>query len=571
MADEYEGWDKDNKPWDPTKPFHRIKSTSYNESLDPVSGDGYARGCHHTSDGPDDSIYGLIIRDLVRTIPGWMPVQPEDKEQELEGVLERCFQTWTDVPLYQWHRYYDWNFHIIPAKGYRYVMGLGNQHGAEPNKPDRLMTPKSMECEWDCGAFGPRPGIMFNNDQWIWPMMGQYCWTAGRWIYDCGHANEHGLMRSEIHPVKAMATAQWEAVKFPENGNLYVPGIRFMFFASKLGGYKEFPPINNCNYDFILDLPENQGTASPWLLGHTPDFPMNTGVLRTPHLLHRPQFLKSGDGVSDSVEPIWEPIPSTVPSQLPRQIKLTIPLQQLSNNTTYYGVIMNFGWFDPDQSQARKVKRCKIFFDHFHKENVNHDIGAEEWMLKFGVNGRWYTRTFNDVHNDRDYPLKVDVPEFYLADTDAIRIASHGAELDQMDEVFDREIPRRTLRLYGADVKWDEDVVAGTADPTTNAANRRRLWDMVYEIAGMLPGGDPFLNWLGIEDGRANNPLGIIDPEGERADNPLKVDTLNLDKSPASQVAFYAQEMGETAELIERRTRKDYILHYEVTVKPQVV
>ena len=87
------------------------------------------------------------------------------------------------------------------------------------------------------------PGPMFNNPQWIWPMSGQYCWLTGRWIYDCGHATSDdksvGLMRSEIHPCKAMAFAQWEAVSFPENGNLYVPGIRFLFFASRLGGYKE--------------------------------------------------------------------------------------------------------------------------------------------------------------------------------------------------------------------------------------------------------------------------------------------------------------------------------------------
>jgi hypothetical protein len=99
---------------------------------------------------------------------------------------------------------------------------------------------------------------------------------------------------------------------------------------------------------------------------------------------------------------------------------------------------------------------------------------------------------------------------------------------------------------------------------------------MIYEVAGMLPGGDSILNLLGIEDGRANNPLGIVDPLPEsnpdhRADNPLKVDTLNLEKSPASQTAFYAQEMGESAELVEHRTRIDYVLHYEVTVKPQLV
>jgi hypothetical protein len=109
---------------------------------------------------------------------------------------------------------------------------------------------------------------------------------------------------------------------------------------------------------------------------------------------------------------------------------------------------------------------------------------------------------------------------------------------------------------------------------------------MVYEAADMLPGGDALLNFIGIEDSRANNPLGIIDPllkddPERRPDNPLEVKTLTLDALPFRQTAYYVREVGESAELVEQRREVrrdgelvvlvDYTLHYEVTVQPQLV
>src|SRR5262249_41171232 len=98
-----------------------------------------------------------------------------------------------DVPFTQWHLWYDWNFFIVPAKGYEYLLGRGNVH-------------EHMECEWDCGAFGnydfhgskptaEAPGPMFGRD-WAWPVGDDYVWLSGRWIYDCGHPNS-GLILND--------------------------------------------------------------------------------------------------------------------------------------------------------------------------------------------------------------------------------------------------------------------------------------------------------------------------------------------------------------------------------------
>jgi hypothetical protein len=554
-------WTNTEKDWDYDHPFHRINSPSWDPARARVSGQGYRSGCHAPSDGPNDSVYGLIIRRLARAIPGWVPVVAE-QEQEVEGPLDRCFQTWTDVPLFQWHRYYDWNFHIAPYGGYAYVRGMGNEpHGRSEvaGTQRRVTASNTMECEWDCGAFGNRPGQMFLSAQWIWPMSRQFCWVSGRWIYDCGHATtddktgpNEGLMRSEIHPCKAMASAQWEAVQFPENGKLYVPGIRFQFFASRLGGYKQFQTLNDRDYEFIVDLPQVEGNYPTWAVGHTPDFAFNTGALRSPHLLHHTDFISTATGVQGSVQPVIEPVAPANPGFLPQQVKVKIPLTQLPASADYYGVIIKFGWFDPDQSLARRVKRCVVEFTHIHKGHEDHDTFAEEWMVKFGVNGRWFIRHFQGVHNNTDLQLRVGPQEFYLADRDAIYVSSHGAAIEPVDGVFNRTNANRTVRLNGRVMDWENDIVHG---------NRQRLWDLCYEVANMM-----FWTF-----NMQNEPLGIIDPGRGAADNPLRVHGLNMQNTEHWQVAFFTEEVGESAELAEDPHRIDYRLHYRVTVEPQPI
>ena len=216
-------WTNTSKPYDRDRPFHRVNSPSHDETRQSPDGHGYDCGCRSPFFDYDPStveiisallanIVGaapiLVMKQLVRAAPNWVPVERKsvpasqfktfkESEKEVEGVLWRSFQTWTDVPLAQWHLWYDWNFHILPAKGYRYLRGLGNDPPIDDKGLDAPLqpvgNPGAMECEWDCGAFtkdetGPLTlGPMFLND-WCWPLAGQYIWIAGRWIYDCGHA-----------------------------------------------------------------------------------------------------------------------------------------------------------------------------------------------------------------------------------------------------------------------------------------------------------------------------------------------------------------------------------------------
>ncbi|MEJ7714126.1 MAG: hypothetical protein WKF84_30855 [Pyrinomonadaceae bacterium] len=54
----------------------------------------------------------------------------------------------------------------------------------------------------------------------------------------------------------------------------FVPGIQFMFFATKEGGYFKDLKLTDQNYEFIVDLPKISGPADlTWAIGHTSDFP----------------------------------------------------------------------------------------------------------------------------------------------------------------------------------------------------------------------------------------------------------------------------------------------------------
>ena len=235
------GWTKTEKPVDRERPFHRINSPTMGKGTK-ATGRGYDCGCRVNDDIPTNSLFedffnliGKDLRKLIRTVPSWVPVRDQalrvvNEPQELEGVLIRSFQTWTDFPMFQWHRWYDWNFIVIPSPACTYLKGGANTPTKIPDGDDKkagftqpairdfnesgaVTGAATMECEFDCGLFGsrftdkrtpPSFGPMFEAD-WAWPMAGQLLWARGKWIYDCGHPTSDvktgpnaGLARSEL-------------------------------------------------------------------------------------------------------------------------------------------------------------------------------------------------------------------------------------------------------------------------------------------------------------------------------------------------------------------------------------
>jgi hypothetical protein len=361
MSEEFE----QPKPTFKQKPlFTRVKRAFPKEEQ--PDGNGFACGCRK----PDDftprgfwshiNLLNKVAKELMPAVPGWVPVEPSgnivSESREVQGTLLRSFQTWTDFPLRQWHRWYDWNFHVEPDPEYQYIRGKGNSDapkvshempliGGIPvigplanllkkgfdfvyDKIHNFIWPKrrvvgteAMECEWDSGSFGPGQGLMFDPEfvkKGFWPQTGQRVWIAGRWIYDCGHASAHNLHRTELHPCLAMACARIEAIPFekdckalwpdaaagqPIGFQTYnLPAHQFLFFTSRSGGYKNFPDLGNEDYTFIVELPEFETKRMRWPLGRTVEFPLNTGTLRDAKLVYKVDFTPFERAVCEPVK-----------------------------------------------------------------------------------------------------------------------------------------------------------------------------------------------------------------------------------------------------------------------------
>lgn len=509
---------KDSKPWDPQRPFWRVGSPSFNLKST-VNGDGHAMGTRRAADFPSAAI-GIAPREALRLTPSWVRTQEplensltaeRASEQEVYGQLIRSFQTWTDAPGLQWHRWYDWNFHVRPVSAFDWLRGPANRGELPALEGEVSVAEHSLECEWDT-AFGWRPGAMFNvpdsgrmGIDMAWPMTGDWVWLAGRSIYDGGH--EFGrpeLCRSELHPVKAVANVRREAFRFAEVGH-FVPAIQFAFFASKLGGYVCFDQLSppRGHYEFLVDLPlaPDEFASTTHAVGSTPELPFNRIVLRRLEPLIHFDFTSHQNVRGAKLSPAeldqkFRPLVTfEIPDpSKPRQVqaRIRIDLQELDRlHIDSYGVIVSMGWPDRNKTQGRRIKRCRVDLVNLHPANIGGDIfSADEWRFKVCVNNRWFQWERDGIF-DEDHILfpEVNFPlalpggplEFFLEEDEAIKVHTHGSDLNLMDDPI-------------AD---QSDEVEGGADARTVKFNRIQLFAEALR-AGEDPTtavpGDPLLD-----------------------------------------------------------------------------
>jgi hypothetical protein len=531
-----------------------------------------------------------VREQLLRTLPAWVSVEREgvprarwpsmvEHEREVEGVLVRSFQTWTDVPVYQWHRWYDWNFHVVPAAGYKYLRGRGNLEARVTGDEVPATVGKTIECEWDCGVFGAydfdqpagrrpslgEPGPMFGDHRdWAWPMAGQHIWISGRWIYDCGHAHE-GRMKTELHPCKAIATARWEAVRFEEHEH-YVPALQFVFFACRKGGYFDYPMIHDRDYEFIVDLPPLPSATVEYAVGRTSDFPMNT-------LRVRPRFLVKTDHSHFSnaygnraqpgqATPEVELLPPPADGGTPSQVKVRIPLTRLADrNVDSYGVVVSLGWHDPREEQKDSVKRVVVTFLSIERFET-HEAGEGEWQIKFGVNGRWRAKYQGELLSETRLIRLGKTVTLHLALEDLICVNCHGMEEEKVGDVMHESKSDRTLKDSDSQpYTWFGDI-----DQSDNSHASGVAEAMLRKLAKTF------------ED--QNEPLGIIDagyPTQDASDtvNPVSVETLMELAGgpgrvvPCKQTATFTKVRKSDEQLVYERNRKDYVLHYTLEYHDQ--
>jgi hypothetical protein len=401
-------------------------------------------------------------------------------------------------------------------------------------------TDSIVDCEWDIGALGQPPGTVtppgkkdsvpvmippfffdpFQNkkNDWGWPMTGMFFWAAGRNVYDCSHATadqgrrtkrpdrkpagqvlpeaeriRRGVHLNVLHPLLALATARWEAFKFKENPR-EVPAIQFSFFANnQLGssgdlGFQErkgpeLDPfgrsrkLNEVDYQFVVDLPTaDVTTKSEYPIGHTPDFALNTLVLR-PRLVVDIDFkpFENAAGMADNLpekkgdpserdrhEPSIANGPSPIvnlivakPGQAQRQALVTIPLTKLNPSFNSYGVRVSIGFLDPDATQVKKVKKVTVKLVKFQVAGDTHESGDAEWVMNVAVNGRWFQFAFDEQHG---FPVKragqtLDIEalmgrpmtvELLLAEEDFVLVSVHGMEADAFDDLIMKPPPNRS-------------------------------------------------------------------------------------------------------------------------------
>jgi hypothetical protein len=525
----------------------------------------------------------------------------------VEGEMAHSFQTWTDVPVYQYHQYFDWNFYIKPRDGYRHVASWASVYLPENAPADTPPPVPEMECEWDTGAFSGPPGqastsdadlvgasptveaAMFRDVDLAWPMTGQPVWVAGRWVFDCGHGNPvtgredrdvtSQRMRLELHPVKAVASARFEGVRFSENQDLYVPGVRFMFFASAFGGYYKLPHVGQKDYTFVVDLPLHTDHARlTFSVEDHPAFPdckVLVGSSNTSHETLAPgqRTPVSGRGTrllvridtapyeltmrgrKSTVHPKIEPLYAADGTLVNNQVKVTIPLTG-DTNAEAYGVIIELGWLDnQDFTEASKVKRYAVTFHEARKlATYDHntpgdiplplaDVFTEEWRLRFGVNGRWAQTAMTEVSR-KGGPISLSDKLFvvHLRPEDPLSINCHGTEHDAVEDIFAEPRDRRTAKIDDRTLAYDEIFRC------TDDAQRRQVTRALYAI-----------QWRSFAD--TSDPLGRYELKSPASQHPV------------GRFAYAARALKEDHRLAhtieEPPGTNDYTLTYTIQVDDQ--
>ena len=309
-------------------------------------------------------------------VPSWVAASSNSDTSEtrtIEGILTRSHISGKDFPLYLWHKYYDWNFYVLPDKQYRYLVSESNgEHTLYVHNLQQTTAEESangwpskfkesdpvIECEWDTGGSLPL---------WALPQDGDRIWIRGRWIYDCGHL-EDGKARSEIHPPKAIVSFRQEAAQLPEN-NKPTAVTQAKVFIGRDGGYYR-QPINDEDYEFDLYLPLQ------------------------PYPEAKPQWeVKTITDAASRIPPQITPVPSVNP----RLLKVRIPLKDAIPHPEDYGLIISGGWSDPKKTESSDIRHVKVTvhsidFKGFLSNRELLDSKSEildEKHIYVGINGRW--------------------------------------------------------------------------------------------------------------------------------------------------------------------------------------
>ncbi|MEP7086414.1 MAG: hypothetical protein ABI884_03680 [Gemmatimonadota bacterium] len=456
-----------------------------------------------------------LFGGFLKNIPSWVPVNRtgfgpdfnadgahnvgndgKEAEVEVEGVLNRSYQTHHHRPYTQWSRYYHWAFHLTPAVGFKHLVRVGQLESpadlkrevpdasvAEPSfdrainiydsasKFDKLTTVADLECLLDIGAFSQppgdqhaelaHPGIFYEKTWPFWPMHGDYFWATGRYVYDCTHVTpskktdldkpnakpeDIELHPALINPVKAFATARYEAASFDESDEP-LPTVRFSFFSCRKGGYWDFDgdhlPFGNVDYVFAVDLPAAPSGDVAFDIGAIDDFALNTLVVR-PRLLQKLEFAPYGsadDTIRWHTEPPKVEIVRPSDGSLPRMAKVTIPMSTVPKNKDGYGFTLSFAWLAPGVPTGVKKVTVKLDKMVFNRERADLRMtmainGRTIFLSTANLSGRTLINPGDPLQN---FPGSAGITLF-LPPEKAVRISAHGAHRRGFGEFMEEKV-----------------------------------------------------------------------------------------------------------------------------------
>ncbi len=351
-----------------------------------------------------DFILSIVGIDIDIPDPGWVWVDPAQKFRDVTGVVEKSKITHTDFPAV--HDSHDQNTDILVDPGQDNILSDVNRPNNEDPvaDPSQLLTPTSIELEWEIGTFPTETGRNAPErffPKWAWPNEGDRVWANGHWIFDCGHGKDVAGVthyRTEIHPARAIASMRDQARALPGTGTTPVPVTATDLYIHGRAGF--VVDVLNCGMDIIADAnPDACATKTTPIDDNfefdipLPPKPSPTAVLAT--------FMENGPGNTIGIAPVLEPTPTGDPTS----IHVTVPLAGSGvTPDDVYARHIYAGWvFPPDQP----LRHFKVTLTRMHLNDDNEvDPGDCEctffWMNVDRAPNEWVRLVDFEIPTDRD-------------------------------------------------------------------------------------------------------------------------------------------------------------------------
>jgi len=437
--------------------------------------------------------------------PGWVWVDPNNRFQSVSGNVTKTKVSHTDFPAV--HDSHDNTAHIEVDPGQLHLLSNINPPNSKGGHLERIEDrgpPTKIEIESETGILpteltGDGENPMF--PKWAWPNEGDRVWANGHWVFDCGHGKKVGgelrtrtqkigrhdfeqsywydtvtYYRTEIHPIRAIATMREQVLPLPGTDGTPFPVIATDFYIHGRGGAAT--NSLNCGIDFILkDNPENCDPIyyRPDEIRNRPDLtPIDDNYLFEICLPYKPAqesllALSIEDGPRNTIDihPKFELIPATEAcssfSNSPVSIQVLVPLYDsgIHPEDVYARKILT-GWiFEGNQDLHHFQITLNKMDLHDDKDTIGDCECTFFWVSIDKAPNEWHRIVDYEIPTDddasilcgnhinrmNDYDddancgngnLRFSGPtwDFFVKDGDSFHIRANGYDQDCLDDLM---------------------------------------------------------------------------------------------------------------------------------------